>query len=117
MWNRVYALIVKEILAVWRDKKSRVVLIMPPLVQLLIFSFAVTLDVKNVPIGVLNRDAGIFSHEVISQLRGSPLFSKILTLHSVNDIAEVIDNEKAIIVFHFDEQFSRNLLAGKPASI
>ena len=40
----------KEFLAIWSDKKSRIIIIVPPLVQLLLFSFAVTLEVKNIDI-------------------------------------------------------------------
>ncbi len=58
MWNRIIALIWKELLAVLRDPKSRYSIFIPPLIQLFIFTFAATLDVKNVPIGILNQDSG-----------------------------------------------------------
>jgi len=65
MINRILALIVKEFIAVWQDKKSRLMLIAPPLFQLFVFTFAATLDVKNISIGVLNRDSGDQSFELI----------------------------------------------------
>lgn len=117
MWGRIYALIIKECLAIWRDKKSRSVLIIPPIIQLFVFSFAVTLDVKNVQIGILNRDSGRPSFELIERFRGSPTFTKILTINNIEEIDDIIDTEKAMVVFHFDEQFSRNLEAGKPAVV
>ena len=43
MLNRILTLMRKEFLAVWRDKKSRLVLIVPPIVQLFVFAFAATL--------------------------------------------------------------------------
>ena len=58
MWQRIRTLIVKEFLAVWRDPKSRMILIVPPLVELLVFSFAATQEVKDVQIAILNRDVG-----------------------------------------------------------
>lgn len=45
--TRLRALIVKELLAVLRDPKGRMILILPPLVQLLVFSYAATLEVRN----------------------------------------------------------------------
>lgn len=51
--KRILALIRKELIGVWRDPKSRMSLLAPPLVQLLIFTFAATLDVKNVSRGCL----------------------------------------------------------------
>ena len=54
-FTRLRAMIVKEIWALLRDRKSRIVLVLPPLIQLLIFTFATTMDVKNVDLGVLDR--------------------------------------------------------------
>ncbi|MEO1226922.1 MAG: ABC transporter permease, partial [Pseudomonadota bacterium] len=54
MGGRLRALIRKELLAALRDPRSRMMLIMPPLLQLLVFSYAATLEVTNVSIGVLN---------------------------------------------------------------
>ena len=58
MWTRLKALIVKELLVVLRDPKSRTIIIVPPLVQLLVFSYAATLEVKNVDLLALNHDSG-----------------------------------------------------------
>jgi len=117
MYSRLVALVIKELLAVWRDKKSRAMLIVPPLLQLLIFSFAGTLDVKNVPVGILNRDSGAESFELVQRFHGSPTFSKIIYLHTIQEIASVIDNQKVLMVLHIDEQFSRNLRANKVADV
>jgi ABC-2 type transport system permease protein len=115
MFKRVYPLIIKEFIAVWQDKKSRIMLILPPMIQLFIFAFSATLEVKNISIGVLNRDYGKESYELIRRFQGSSYFKKIHYLNSPDQIKDIIDNQKAIMVIHIDEQFSRNLLEGKPA--
>lgn len=117
MWVRIKALIVKEILTVWRDPRSRFILIVPPLIQLFVFAFAATLDVKNVPIGILNRDNGEQAFELIQRFKGSPTFSQIFYLESVSEIASFIDSQKGIMVLSIDEQFSRNLNAGQSAIV
>lgn len=117
MWSRILALINKEFLAIWRDKKSRFVLIVPPIVQLFVFAFAATLDVRNVPIGIVNLDGGEQSFELIQRLRGSPFFNRIVHLPSVESATPFIDNMEGVMVLMFDEQFSRNLDAKKPANI
>lgn len=117
MWTRIIALIIKEIHAIWRDKKSRAVLIVPPIMQLFVFAFAATLDVKNVTIGILNRDNGEQSIELIQRFIGSPTFSHIVFLKSVPEITSFIDNQKGFAVISFDEQFSRNLDAGNNATV
>ncbi len=117
MWNRILALIIKEVHAIWRDKKSRMVLIVPPILQLFIFAFAATLDVKNVTIGILNRDNGEQAIELIQRFIGSPTFSHIIFLKSVEEITPFMDNKKGTNVLSIDEQFSRNLDAGKQAYV
>lgn len=117
MIGRILSLIYKEFLAVWRDKKSRVVLIVPPILQLVIFSYAATLDVMNVSIGILNRDNGEKGIELVQRFHGSPVFSHISYLKSVSEIAPFIDNQHGAMVLSIDEQFSRNLDAVKPTEV
>lgn len=117
MINRIIALIWKELLAVLRDPRSRVSIFLPPLIQLLLFAYAATLDVKNVPIGILNRDNGERAFELVQRFHGTPFFSKIIYLHSVEEITPFIDNQKGIMVLSIDEQFSRRLDAGLPADV
>lgn len=117
MWNRILTLIIKEFLAVWRDKKSRIVMIIPPIVQLFIFAHAATLDVKNVPIGILNRDNGKQGFELAQRFHGSPVFNKIIYLESVDEITPFMDNMRGAMVVSLDQQFSRNLEAGMPATV
>ncbi|MBA3720832.1 MAG: ABC transporter permease [Parachlamydiaceae bacterium] len=117
MWTRIRALIIKELLAVWRDPRSRIVLIVPPIVQLFIFAFAATLEVKNVTIGILNRDNGEQGIELVQRFNGSPTFTQIYFLKSVEEITPFIDNQKGVMVLSIDEQFSRNLDAKNTASV
>jgi ABC-2 type transport system permease protein len=117
MFRRIYALVIKEFLAVWQDKKSRYVLIGPPLIQLIIFSFAATLDVTNASIGILNRDSGKLSFELIQRFIGAPVIKHVKYLQSEDEIKTVMDNQEVMMVIHIDAQFSRNLLAQMPANV
>ncbi len=117
MWHRILSLIVKELLGVLRDPRVRISLLSPPLVQLLIFTFAATLDVKNVPIGILNRDNGEQGFELVQRFRGAPTFTRITHLQAVEEIAPFLDQQKGVMVVSLDQQFSRNLDAKKPAEV
>lgn len=117
MLHRIGALIIKELTGVWRDPKTRISLLMPPLVQLLIFTFAATLDVKNVSIGILNRDNGEQGFELVQRFRGAPTFTHITYLQGVEEIAPFLDEQKGVMVVSVDEQFSRNLDAKKEAPV
>lgn len=117
MWQRIKALIYKEFLATLRDPKSRRAIILPPLIQLFIFAFAATLDVQDVSIGILNRDNGKNSFELVERLSHLKTFSPVTYLHAVEEIGPFIDTRQGVIVLSIDEQFSRNLEAKKPAAV
>lgn len=109
MWHKIRTLIHKELMQVLRDPKVRISLLIPPLVQLFIFTFAATLDVKNVHMGILNRDHGEQAFELVQRFHGAPTFSRITYLQSVEEIAPFIDQQKGIMVLSIDQQFSRDL--------
>ena len=96
MLNRILTLIWKEILAIWRDPKSRSAILIPPLIQLFVFTFAATLDVKNVPIGILNRDNGEQGFELVQRFHGSRIFNHIVYLNSIEEVAPFIDNQRGV---------------------
>jgi ABC-2 type transport system permease protein len=115
--QRLWAMIVKEIWATVRDPKSRIVLFVPPLLQLFIFSYATTLEVKNVDVGVLNRSMGTHSSEFISQVMGSPNFRHVRPLASHAELAKAIDNQEVIAAIVIDQDFDRAVDQGRPATI
>ena len=117
MWGRIRALIVKEFLAVWKDKKSRAVIIGPPLIQLMVFGYAATFDVNHVATAVLNKDMGRAARDLIARFEGSPTFDIVAHLRREADIATVIDPRKAALVIHIGQTFSRDLAAGRPAPV
>lgn len=117
MLQRLLSLVVKEFLAIWQDTKSRIMLFVPPLLQLLIFSWAATLDVTNVTVSVLNLDYGKGGYELTQRFSGSPIFKNIRFLSTVNEIVEEIDNQKSMMAIYIDEDFSRNLAYGHSAHV
>ncbi|MBS0656532.1 MAG: ABC transporter permease [Verrucomicrobia bacterium] len=117
MKQRIIALIIKELLVNLKDKKVCLSLIVPPIIQLVIFTWAATLDVKDVPIGILNRDSGEKAFELVQRFHGSPMFTKIVYLKGVEEIAPFIDNQWGVMVVSIDEQFSRNIDAKKAADV
>lgn len=114
---RIKALIVKEFLAVWRDKKSRFMLIAPPLIQLIILSHAATLDVYNVSLGIFNQDTGWYSHEFIQRIKGSPYFEHVYEFNNPKEVKDAIDTQKVIVSIGFQPNFSRLIAAQKPAHL
>ncbi|URD60713.1 ABC transporter permease [Sphingomonas sp. KRR8] len=115
--TRLLAMIVKELWAVLRDPRGRIILFVPPLLQLVLFSAAATLEVKNVSLGIYNQDQGVAATEFLQQLGGSPNFRHLVTLNSPDEVRAAIDSQKVIGAVVIDPEFSRDLAGGRPAHI
>ncbi len=111
------ALMKKEFLAIWSDKKSRVIIIVPPLLQLLVFSYAVNLEVKNIAIGVLDRDNSTQSRELIRSLGYSSTFVAVEQLGSEAELTSRINTQKVLATVYIPQDFARKLASGEKVSL
>ncbi|MBK9615134.1 MAG: ABC transporter permease [Uliginosibacterium sp.] len=110
---RLRAQIVKELLCLLRDPKSRTIMIGPPLIQLFVFSFAMTLEIQNVDLALLNRDAGNASLELVQQLQASRLVKRIRVAQDEAEVARLIDTQEVLAGVILPETFSRDIAAGR----
>ncbi len=117
MFRRIIALTIKEFLALLKDKKSRVVLIAPPLIQLLVFGYAATFDLNHVSYAVYNEDTGAPARDFLAKLEGSPTFRLSARVTGDNEVAPLIDAKKVLLALHLDPYFSRDLRLGRPARL
>lgn len=117
MWARIFALTIKEFLTVMRDPKSRLMIILPPIIQLLIFSYAATFDLNNIAYAVYNEDPGFASRELLSHFDGTPTFYLKKNITNNAEIAPFINNRDGLLVIRIDQQFTRNLLAHRPGQV
>lgn len=117
MLIRLFALIHKEFLALLKDPKSRMVLIVPPMIQLLVFGYAATFDLKQIPYALYNEDRGIASRDLIAAFDGVTAFHRVITLHTEGEIAPLVDSRKVLLVVHIGPGFSADLLSGRSAPL
>jgi ABC-2 type transport system permease protein len=104
--SRILALVLKEFLALLKDKRSRIVLIGPPLIQMIIFGYAATFDLKNVPFAVYNEDRGAVSRELLAAFDGATSFSRIAQIAREGEIAPLVDSRQVLMVVHFSPDFT-----------
>jgi len=117
MFQRILALIHKEFLALLKDPKSRMVLVVPPLIQLLVFGYAATFDLKEVPYAVYNEDRGTAARDLLAGFSGAGSFRQVAVLHAESEIAPLVDARQVLAVIHIGPRFSADLLAGRPAAL
>ena len=111
------AQIIKEILCLLRDKRVRFILIVPPILQLLIFSFAITQDVRNITVAVYNRDGGYWSQELVSTIEHASFVKTVVTTNSPQSLQATINLQKALLAISIPDNFSRQIEAGSSGSL
>lgn len=115
--SRILAIVRKELLVLGGSRVSRMMLIVPPLIQICVFGFAATLEVRNIHMGILNHDSGKYSRELVSRIAGSPSFTSIRHLASEDELRTALDRQQILLALVFDQEFSRNVERGSPASV
>ncbi|WP_367154112.1 ABC transporter permease [Methylomonas sp. HYX-M1] len=117
MFARILTLVVKELEMLLQERQSRMVLIVPVFLQLALFPFAATLEVKNNTLAIFNEDSGRESAELMQRFSQARAFSELITLYSETEVRNAIDNQTALIVIRFPQDFSRALAAGRTPRI
>lgn len=116
-WSRLSAQIIKELLSLLRDPRARAILVLPPLLQLLIFSFAATLDVRNVSLAVYNEDSGKAASSFIADLQHASFVSEVIPIHDSREQQRLLDRGRVLLVVRIPQSFSNDRLQGRTATL
>ena len=111
------AIVRKELLVLFCNPVSRMLIIVPPLMQIVVFGWAATMEVRHVDVAVLNHDNGPLSREIVRRLEGSPTFRHVFFLRGQQEVRPAIEQEKALFVMVFDAEFSRRAARGEPVTV
>lgn len=117
MFARLKQMLIKEFIQVLRDKRTRFVLIVPPIIQMLVFGYAATFEIYHVPTVVLDLDHSQESRELLSRFSSSPYFDVQHQLTDAHQIADLIDRGKATIALQIRAGFAQNLRKGQTAPV
>ena len=115
--RRVLALIKKEFITIWNDPKSRAIIVMLPIMQLVIFSNAVTMEVTNIDTVVLDRSQSVESRELISRFENSLRFRTFYYVDNEQAFKELLDTQKAQIGISIQNDFARNIKSKRGTSV
>ncbi|MEJ8812244.1 ABC transporter permease [Variovorax ureilyticus] len=115
--RRVAHLCRKELLAILKDPSSRVILVVPALMQSLLFGYAATYDLTHVDYALLDQSRSGASTSFIAKLDGTGVFKRAATLTSPDQIAPMVNRQDALVVIQIGPDFERQLNAGEDAPI
>ncbi len=114
---RILALTRKELLQIFKDPRSRYSLLIPPVLQCLIYGYVATYDLNDVPYAVFDQDRSAASQKFLAALDGSGVFRRVAELRRAADVQSTIDERRALLVIRIDQDFERRLLTGRQADL
>lgn len=117
MFFRIKTLVQKELRTLLRDPQSARLLIGLVFLQLVLFPFAATMEVKNNTLAIFNQDSGARSTELIQRFSKAAAFSEVRYVNSQSEVEDLIDAQEALLAIRFPADFSRNLVAGRPSTL
>ena len=115
--HNVLVLIRKEALMIVKDKRSRAILVVPILIQTMLFGYVATYDLNRVEYALLDEDHSFSSRELARRFEASPVFHRVLTLRNSSEIAGVLDRKRALLVLHIGPRFEARLNAGQTVPV
>lgn len=115
--ERIKQIVVKEFIQVFRDTKMRFFVFVPPLVQIILFGYAVTMDVNNISTAVLDLDKSYESRELIQRFEASTYFTITQTLSSTEEIKDLLDRGKVLCALQINRGFGKDLRKKVPTNV
>jgi ABC-2 type transport system permease protein len=113
----VRAVIAKEFRQIARDRRTLTILLFVPAFFLLVYGYALSFDIRNVPLAVRDDDHSSASREVISAFVNSGYFDLVDIVSSDADIDRLLDGDVARAVLVIPADFGRDARTGRPTSV
>jgi ABC-2 type transport system permease protein len=117
MFERIQTILAKEFKQVFRDPRLRTVIFISPIIQLVIFGYAATTDVRNIPTAVYDLDNTPESREVVRAFTYSKYFSIKYYVFDDTKERELIDKARVSAVLHFNRGFARDVEGGRMGKV
>jgi ABC-2 type transport system permease protein len=114
-WTRWEGILRKEFLQLRRDRLTFGMVVMIPIIQLLLFGFAINADPKQLPTAVLSDDEGPFVRSLVSALQVSRYFRVVAQLRSPAEAEDLLQRGEVQFVINVPSQFERRIVRSESA--
>jgi drug efflux transport system permease protein len=117
MWRRIRVILGKELKQALREPRMRVILFLPPVLQLIIFGYAVNLDVENSPIAWMDQDRTPESRDLLAAFQGSRSFRLAAWPGTDAEVQDLLDHSRVQAVVRVLPGFARKIRHGDTAAV
>lgn len=116
-YERIRQMVIKEFIHIFRDKRMKAIVFVLPLLQTIVFGFAVTTDVNNIPTAVYDQDKTFETRELLRQLTASGYFSIRRYPESPAAVQDLLDRGIVIMSIQINKGFTSDVKARRPAAL
>jgi len=117
MIERIKQMLIKEFIQIFRDPRMKGVIFLMPIIQLLVFGYAVTTDVTHVATAIYDLDNSVASRELVTRFAASGYFEIEAYARNPEEVRELIDRGKVRAVLQMNKGFENDLRAGRTATL
>ncbi len=115
--KQFFAFVKKEFYHILRDRRTILILLVMPIVQIILFGFAITTEVKNTPMAILDFSKDEATRQITEQLAASKFFTLVSELNSTEEVEKAFQKGEVKLVVVFSDNFQRNLFHTGDAAI
>jgi ABC-2 type transport system permease protein len=117
MFERIWHMLFKEVIQTFRDPKMKGIIFLMPIVQVLVFGYAVTTDVKHITTGIYDLDNSVASRELIARFVKSGYFDIVEYVNDDRRAQELVDRSQVRAILRMNSGFGEDLRAGRTAQL
>lgn len=107
----------KEILAIWQDKATRLIIVVPCIILGFLFGYAANYNLEKAPYAVIDLSHSKESAELISRIDGTGFFQRAVTLQNAEEISDYINRGEVVMAVSIPPDFSRRLNHAQEAPV
>jgi ABC-2 type transport system permease protein len=107
--NIIRTLLVKEFKQIFRNKLILPIIIVVPLVQMILLTYAASLEMKGIKMAVVDEDRSTLSRLLVSKFSGSPFFEIVHQSANYEDALQLLGKDRADVILHFGQHFEKRL--------
>jgi len=115
--ERIKQMVIKEFIQIFRDKRMKAIVFVIPLLQTMVFGYAVTMDVNNIPTAVYDLDRTYESRELVRRLTASGYFDILHLPASPDEVRDLLDRSRVTVAVQIDRGFSADLKRRIPTAV
>ena len=116
-FHRLWAVVLKEFIQMRRDRMTFGMMVGIPMIQLMLFGYAINSDPRHLPTALRLADQGPFARTLVAALRQSDYFAMVRDTRSEQEAADLIQRGEVQFVINIPEDFTRRLLRGERPTV